>query len=264
MDIACLIVEVLHGHGNRSSWKTLFEAFLFKASRYAKVVYLNGRMQFIRTLDSVNKCIVRLVNSCLEPPEAEEGVLRTPVSGVEPTVMHILDKFISCRQMFKAFLRPAVLTDPGTVRLLILMSWDNDQGSLALLDCMQDCFQEMEEYDSEQFVPIVNAMIELATVNDKFYPAKLSYLLFRGAQQYTPWILIRLKIPPQHRWKLLYFLMVAAQKEVKVKEELMTLREWEQVLDWMRRDMATVPTIPGETWLDKNEIYTWACQFEDI
>jgi len=66
LEIACLIGEVLYGHGDKSTWLSIFESHLIRATRYSKIVYVNHRGQFVRSLDITNRCIVRLVNSCLE------------------------------------------------------------------------------------------------------------------------------------------------------------------------------------------------------
>lgn len=276
-DIACLIVEVFHGYGDRSSWIGLLDILMGKAFRFAKIVYLNGRCHFMRPLDITNRCIVRLINSCLDRPGHsivthaqieteidEEETIQNPQTSVDPRVMHILEKFISHRQFFKSLVRPIIFTDPGTIRLLTLMSWNNEQGSLALLECMQDHFQEMESYDGDHFVLTVNAFLDLAAVHDQYYPAKLNYLLFKGPQGLNPWMLIGVKIGPLLRWRLLYFLMCACEREEKMKEEMPAGREWDRVLDWMHRDSAAVPSIHSETWLDKQEITRWASQFADL
>ena len=82
LDIACLIAEVLYGYGDKTKWLSLFESLLHKACRFARIVYLQGRGQLLRSLDITNRCIVRLVNNCLEQPGAN-----TQSSGVRTFLM---------------------------------------------------------------------------------------------------------------------------------------------------------------------------------
>ena len=194
----------------------------------------------------------------------EHDDVRNPLIGLDHTVLHAIERYSNQKQLIKSLLRPTVLVDPGTTRLLTLMSWDNEHASLALLEGMQDFFPEMESCDGEQFVMVANAFLDLVCVRDRYYSVKLSYLLFKGAPGYTPWALIVVKIQPRLRWRLLYFMMLAYERNEKIKDEMPPGREWERVLDWMRADIASVPTVPSEPWLDKQHIYNWASQFEDL
>ena len=183
---------------------------------------------------------------------------------LDADVRHILTKFKAQRHLFKSLLRPDILADRGAVRLLILLTWDDEPSSLHLLECMQEYFSDMENCDGEQFVVIANAFLDLACVGDRFDSAKLSFLLFKGSQGPIPWSLITVKINPILRWRLLYFLMLACQREEKAKEEMPKSRDWDRVLEWIRADIASLPSLPGEAWLDKQEIFRWASQFEDL
>ena len=68
LEISCLIAEVLNGHGDKSMWFNLFESLLCRACRFSKIVYMQARGQFMRSLDITNRCIARLINTCLEEP----------------------------------------------------------------------------------------------------------------------------------------------------------------------------------------------------
>lgn len=266
LDIACLIAEVLFKHGDHRTWHNLFESLIWKATRYSKIVYLQGRNQLMRSLETTCRCIVRLLNSCstVGSPESPEETEVNPTASVDPNIMEEIVKIATQKQLVKALLRPTVLAEPGTVRLLILMSWNREQGSLAILENMQEYLPDLENCDGELFMTIVKAFLDIVCVKDRFYAMKLSYLLFRGTIELTPWKLILGTIQNQLRWRLLYLLMAAYRREESIKQNWPPAREWEKVLEWMRHDSGFVPPASGESWLDKRQIYQWASQFADV
>lgn len=194
----------------------------------------------------------------------EDNPYRNPSVGLDPNAILIIEKFAPQRQLIKSLLRPYLITDPGTILLLKLMSYDNEHGSLTLLDSMQDYLPELEHVNGEVFVRIVDAFLDLAAVHDRYDSAKLSYLVNKGNPSGTPWQYIIIKIQPLLRWRLLYFLMKAQERDERIKEDTPPPREWDRVLDWMNRDKANAPTMPGEAWLDKEEIYEWASHVESM